>query len=63
MIYLELFLTFLMIGAITFVLCLARVWIGKKFGSLLADRAELLGGIVLILIGIKIFVDHMFLAG
>ena len=52
-----------LIGAITFVLCLAGVWIGKKFGGLLADRAELLGGIVLVLIGIKIFADHIFLAG
>ena len=50
------------IGAITFALCTAGVFIGKKFGCLLSSKAELAGGIVLIAIGIKIFVDHMFLS-
>ncbi len=47
------------IGLITFLLCLAGVYIGKKFGCLLSSKAELAGGIVLIAIGIKIFLDHM----
>ena len=47
------------IGLITFVLCTAGVFIGKKFGSLLSSKAELAGGIVLIAIGLKIFLDHM----
>ena len=50
------------IGAITFAVCTAGVFIGKKFGCLLSSKAELAGGIVLIAIGIKIFVDHMFLS-
>ena len=49
------------IGGITFLICLLGVWIGKKFGPLLSCRAEIFGGIVLIAIGCKIFVDHMFL--
>lgn len=50
----------LLIGLITFCICFAGVYIGKKFGTLLAGRAEILGGAVLILIGLKIFADHMF---
>lgn len=48
------------IGAITFLICLAGVYIGKRFGSLCSCRAETFGGIVLIGIGVKIFIDHMF---
>ena len=47
------------IGLITFALCTAGVFIGKKFGNLLSSKAELAGGIVLIAIGIKIFLDHV----
>ena len=36
------------------------VYIGKKFGDLLKQKAEIVGGIILILIGLKIFVEHMF---
>ncbi len=32
--------------------------IGKKCGKLLKKRAEILGGVVLILIGVKIFIQH-----
>jgi len=34
---------------------LQRVFIGKKLGLLLGDRAEMVGGVVLILIGLKAF--------
>lgn len=51
----------LIIGLITFFICLAGVYIGKKFGTLCSKGAETFGGIVLIAIGIKIFMDHMFL--
>ncbi|HEX3038384.1 MAG TPA: manganese efflux pump MntP family protein [Oscillospiraceae bacterium] len=49
------------IGLITFVLCMIGVYIGKKFGDLFSSKAEIIGGIVLIAIGAKIFIDHMFL--
>ncbi|WP_283607415.1 manganese efflux pump MntP [Faecalispora anaeroviscerum] len=48
-----------LIGVITFVLCFAGVYLGRKFGSLLSGRAEIAGGIILILIGIKIFAEHL----
>lgn len=55
------FLSISIIGIITFVICLIGVYIGKKFGILCSARAEVFGGIVLIGIGLKIFIEHMFL--
>lgn len=49
------------IGLITFLLCMIGVYLGKKFGDLFSSKAEIIGGIVLIAIGVKIFIDHMFL--
>ena len=46
----------LLIGVITFGLCFAGVVIGKKFGTKLKNKAGLIGGIILILIGIEIFI-------
>ena len=42
-------------GIITAILCTIALCIGKKLGSLLGDRAEMVGGVVLILIGLKAF--------
>ena len=50
----------LMIGVITFIISFAGVYLGKKFGSLLSNKAEILGGIVLIGIGTKILIEHLF---
>lgn len=49
----------IIIGAITFALCFIGVLVGKKCGELLKRNAELIGGIVLILIGIKILLEHL----
>ncbi len=49
------------IGLITFLICLTGVYIGKKFGILCSSKVEVVGGIVLIAIGAKIFLDHMLL--
>lgn len=48
------------IGSITFLVCFAGVWAGKKFGELCSSSAETAGGAVLIGIGIKIFTEHLF---
>lgn len=42
-------------GIITAILCTIALFIGKKLGLLLGDRAEMVGGVVLILIGLKAF--------
>lgn len=46
----------LIIGVVTFVICYAGVLIGKKFGMVLANKAQIAGGIILIAIGIKMLV-------
>ena len=49
----------LLIGATTFVLSAVGVWVGNAFGSRYKSKAELAGGIVLILIGLKILLEHL----
>lgn len=46
----------LIIAVVTFCICMSGLLFGKKFGEKLADKASLLGGIILISIGIEIFV-------
>lgn len=46
----------LIIGVVTFFICIGGLIIGRKFGTRFSSRAELLGGIVLVLIGIEIWV-------
>lgn len=46
------------IGVITFIVCFIGVIIGKKIGSVLKNSAQIIGGIILILIGLNIFNEH-----
>ncbi len=46
----------LIIGGLTFGICFAGVFIGKKFGTKLAEKAQIFGGVILILIGIEILI-------
>jgi putative Mn2+ efflux pump MntP len=48
-----------MIGAITFFLCFIAVFIGHKFGNLLSQKVEIIGGLVLIFIGCKVLFEHL----
>ena len=48
------FISSLIIAIVTFVICIAGGKIGKKFGVKLAGKAQILGGVILILIGLKI---------
>ena len=50
----------LIIALVTFIICCIGLMIGKKFGTRFANRAEILGGVILILIGIEIFVKGVF---
>ena len=43
------------IAAVTFVICMAGLIIGKKFGTKLAGKASVFGGVILIVIGIEIW--------
>lgn len=46
------------IGVITFLLCFIGVLIGKKIGPVFKDYAQIIGGIILILIGLNILNEH-----
>lgn len=50
----------LLIGAVTYVICTVGVKIGRKFGLMLAGKANILGGIILIGIGMEIFLTGIF---
>lgn len=50
----------LIIAMITFVICMAGLVIGKKFGTKFANKATIFGGVILIIIGIEIFVTGVF---
>ncbi|MCX4304048.1 MAG: manganese efflux pump MntP family protein [Clostridia bacterium] len=52
-------LSVVLIGIITFVISLLGVNIGNKFGDKFQNKAELSGGIILILIGLKILLEHL----
>lgn len=49
----------LIIGITTFILCFIAVVIGKKLGESLQKYSELIGGIILLIIGIKILIEHL----
>ncbi len=57
---LEALIACLVIGVLTLGICTAGVLIGKKFGTKLANKAAILGGVILIAIGIEIFVTGVF---
>ena len=50
----------LIIATVTFFICIGGLIIGKQFGTKLSNKAQILGGIILIAIGIEIFVKGVF---
>lgn len=50
------------IGGITFMLSVAGIKIGNVFGTKYKARAEIAGGLILIVMGVKILVEHLFFA-
>lgn len=53
------FVASLIIALVTFLLCVAGILLGKKFGTKFSGKAELFGGIILVCIGIEIFVSNL----
>ncbi|KAF0227660.1 MAG: hypothetical protein FD133_1050 [Erysipelotrichaceae bacterium] len=51
--------TSLIIGFVTLILSIIGVMIGKRYAALIDNTAEIVGGLVLIGIGIKILIDHL----
>ena len=56
----EALVSVLLIAAVTFAICLCGIYIGKHFGTALAGRSSVFGGIILILIGLEIFISSFF---
>ena len=48
------------IAIVTFIICIAGLTIGKKFGTKFANKATIFGGIILIIIGLEIFITGIF---
>ncbi len=46
----------LIIAAVTFIICMAGLIIGKKVGTKFSNKAAIFGGIILIIIGLEIFI-------
>jgi putative Mn2+ efflux pump MntP len=53
----------IIIGLITFLIAMAGVKIGNIFGVKYKSKAEFMGGAILIIMGIKIVIEHMFFSG
>ena len=50
----------LIIGVLTFFICFGGLALGKKFGTVFANKATIMGGIILIVIGLEIFITGIF---
>jgi putative Mn2+ efflux pump MntP len=50
----------LIIGAVTYVICLAGIRLGRIAGMKYASKASILGGMILIVIGLEIFIRGIF---
>lgn len=56
----EAILACILIGIVTFFICLSGIAIGKKAGTKLAGKADIIGGVILIFIGLEIFISSWF---
>lgn len=54
------FVCALIISGVTFAVCMAGLIIGKKFGTKFSNKATILGGVILIVIGLEIFIAGVF---
>ena len=51
--------TFALIGCITFILSAVGLKVGNVFGLKYKNKAEMVGGTILILMGLKILLEHL----
>jgi putative Mn2+ efflux pump MntP len=59
----NIFLAVALIGVITFLMSALGVKIGNAFGSRFEKKAQLAGGVILILLGLKILLEHLGVIG
>jgi putative Mn2+ efflux pump MntP len=60
LIKIDIFHSVLIIGITTFLFSMTGLQMGKWMGERIGKKAEIIGGIVLILIGIKILLEHLY---
>jgi len=53
----------IVIGAVTFVLSFLGFEFGSRLGEVFGKKVRIIGGLILILIGIRILADHLFMSG
>ena len=49
-----------LIAIVTFAICFVAVHLGKKFGNKLGNKAQIVGGVILMIIGLEIFISGVF---
>lgn len=49
----------IIIGIVTFILSFAGVWIGDRSGNLFGKKMEIVAGIILIAIGLRVLISHL----
>jgi putative Mn2+ efflux pump MntP len=59
LLYVKIWEAGVLIGAVTFLASMTAIRIGKTAGERLGNKVEIFGGIILIAIGLKIFIEHM----
>ena len=55
----DIILATIIIGIVTLIICIIGVKLGNKFGDKYERKAEVVGGAILILIGLKILLEHL----
>ncbi|MBQ9943752.1 MAG: manganese efflux pump, partial [Clostridia bacterium] len=58
-VYIHILLTVAIIGVVTCVLSMLGVKVGSVFGNKYEKKAQVLGGCILILLGVKILLEHL----
>jgi putative Mn2+ efflux pump MntP len=58
----EIWIAGIIIGTVTFLASMTAIRIGKSAGAKLGQKVEIIGGLILIAIGIKIFLEHILAA-
>lgn len=58
--FLQAFVYSAIIAVVTFIICVIGVFLGKKFGMRFKGKATIVGGIILVLIGLEIFIKGVF---
>ena len=51
------------IGTVTFIFSVTGVFVGAKLAGLLGRKIEIIGGVILIALGLRVLVEHLFNAG